>query len=156
LLSAPAGRAHSKLGGVDDSFGKGLRGFLGQVVPDTARDSPMFVWAREFLRVGTGVRVRGTIRIAFERNGGHGTPNELPRQTNKWQLSVKSGDLSELRRPTKPRALKMVGRALSRLRGIHPSKELARQASSSFAIAPPKYHHQNTCARVEFQANAHG
>jgi hypothetical protein len=26
----------------------------------------------------------------------------------------------------------------------------------SFAIALPKYHHQNTCARVEFQANAHG
>src|SRR5262245_44751169 len=63
---------HSKLSGVDDSFGKGLRGFLGQIVPDTAGDSPMFVWARELLRVGARVRVRGAIRIAFERNGGHG------------------------------------------------------------------------------------
>jgi hypothetical protein len=28
------------------------------------------------------------------------------------------------------------------------------QAISSFAIAPPNYHHQNTCARVEVQPNA--
>src|SRR4029453_14754001 len=73
LLARSAGRAHhSKLGGVDNSFGKGLGAFLGQVVPDTARDSAMFVWAGEFLRVGARIRVRGAVRISLERNGGHG------------------------------------------------------------------------------------
>src|SRR5262245_40122516 len=63
---------HSRRSGVDDSFSKGLWGFLRHVVPDTACDGPMFVWAREFLGVGTRVRVRGAIRIAFERDGWHG------------------------------------------------------------------------------------
>ena len=70
-------RAHqSKLRGVNDSFRKRLGSFLGQVVPDTPRDGPMFVWAGEFLCVSTRVGMLGTIGIAFERNGGHG--NCLP------------------------------------------------------------------------------
>ena len=39
---------------IDDSFGKGLRSFLRQVVPDAARDEPVRVFAGEFLRVGLG------------------------------------------------------------------------------------------------------
>src|SRR5215208_2661746 len=56
----------------DDSFGKGLRGFLRQIVPNAARDDPVRIFAREFLGIGTGVRVGCTIGISFERNGGHG------------------------------------------------------------------------------------
>src|SRR4051794_8452882 len=37
---------------VDDGLGKGLWGFLRQVVPDTSRDDPMLVLTREFLSVG--------------------------------------------------------------------------------------------------------
>src|SRR5215207_4048393 len=55
----------------DDSFGKGLRGFLRQIVPNTARDDPVPIFAREFLGIGPGVRVGCTIGIAFEGNGGH-------------------------------------------------------------------------------------
>jgi hypothetical protein len=32
-------------------------------------------------------------------------PNEIPGQSNKWQLSVKRGDIAEPRQPTKPRTL---------------------------------------------------
>src|SRR5580658_2776568 len=41
----------------DDSFGEGFRSFLGQVVPHPARDGPVCIFAREFLGVGTGVRI---------------------------------------------------------------------------------------------------
>src|SRR5436190_14432186 len=56
---------------IDDSLGEGLRCFLRQIVPDTARDDPMLIFAREFPGVGTGVRVWCPISIAFQRNRGH-------------------------------------------------------------------------------------
>src|SRR5215212_6088864 len=56
----------------DDSFGKGLRGFLRQIVPNTARDDPVPIFAREFLGIGPGVRVGCSIGITFKGNGGHG------------------------------------------------------------------------------------
>jgi hypothetical protein len=40
-----------------DSVPKLLRGFLRQIVPDAALDDPVRIFAREFLGVGTGVRV---------------------------------------------------------------------------------------------------
>src|ERR687892_2835221 len=55
----------------DDSFGKGLRGFLRQIVPNTARDDPVPIFAREFLGIGPGVRVGCTIGITFKGYGGH-------------------------------------------------------------------------------------
>src|ERR671921_1915926 len=55
-----------------DSFGKGLRGFLRQIVPNTARDDPVPIFAREFLGIGPGVRVGCSIGITFKGNGGHG------------------------------------------------------------------------------------
>src|SRR5262249_44030425 len=57
---------------LDDSFGKRLRSFLRQVVPDAALDDPMRVFAREFLGIGTAVRVRRAIGIAFKGDGRHG------------------------------------------------------------------------------------
>jgi hypothetical protein len=48
---------------------KGLRGFLRQIVPDTTRDDPMRIFAREFLGVGTDVRVWCTIGIPFQGDG---------------------------------------------------------------------------------------
>ena len=42
----------------EDRFGKGLRRFLGQIVPDAARDHPVRIGARKFLGIRTGVRVR--------------------------------------------------------------------------------------------------
>src|SRR5215207_5077348 len=55
----------------DDGFGKGPRGFLGQIVPDAAFDEPVRVLAREFLGVGCGVRMRGAICITFKGDCGH-------------------------------------------------------------------------------------
>jgi len=42
---------------VDDGLGKGLRGFLRQIVSDTVLDQPMLVLAGKFLGVSAGVRV---------------------------------------------------------------------------------------------------
>src|SRR5215203_2460096 len=56
----------------DDSFGKGLRGFLRQIVPNAALDVPVRIFAREFLGIRPGVRVGCTIGITFKGNGGHG------------------------------------------------------------------------------------
>src|ERR671920_1208845 len=56
----------------DDGFGKGLRGFLRQVVPNAPLDDLVLISARECLGIGTGVRVMCTIGIAFEGDGGHG------------------------------------------------------------------------------------
>src|SRR5215212_6450860 len=55
----------------DDSFGKGLRGFLRQIVPNAALDDPVRIFAREFLGIGTGVRVGCSIGITFKGNGEH-------------------------------------------------------------------------------------
>ena len=57
---------------VDHSLGKGLRGFLRQIVTDATRDDSVRVFAREFLGIGTGTRVWCTIGITFKGNGGHG------------------------------------------------------------------------------------
>jgi hypothetical protein len=57
---------------VDDGLGKGLRGFLRQIVPDAVLDDPVLIFAREFLGIGTGIRVWCTISIPFKGNGGHG------------------------------------------------------------------------------------
>jgi hypothetical protein len=48
---------------VEDSFGKGPRRFLRQIVPDAARDHPVRIRARELLGISTGVRVRRPIGI---------------------------------------------------------------------------------------------
>ncbi len=55
-----------------DSLGKVLRGFLRQIVPDAALDDPVRVFAREFLGIGTGLRVWCTIGVTFKGNGWHG------------------------------------------------------------------------------------
>src|ERR1700681_3232796 len=57
---------------VDYSLGEGLRGFLRQIVTDAALDDPVRVVAREFLGIGTGVRMWCTIGITFKGNGRHG------------------------------------------------------------------------------------
>jgi hypothetical protein len=57
---------------IDDSLGKGLGRFLGQIVPDAARDDPVFIAAREFPDIGTDVRVKCPIGIVFQGNRGHG------------------------------------------------------------------------------------
>jgi hypothetical protein len=49
---------------------EGLRGFLRQIVPNPARDDPVRIFAREFLCIGTAVRMRRTIGITFKGNGG--------------------------------------------------------------------------------------
>ena len=56
---------------VDHRLGKGLRGFLRQIVPDAARDNPVRVFARKLFGIGRGVRVRGTIGITFKGDRGH-------------------------------------------------------------------------------------
>src|SRR5689334_13644805 len=57
---------------VHDSLGKGLRRFLRQIMPDAALDSPVRIFAGEFLSVRTRVRMRRAIGITFKGDGGHG------------------------------------------------------------------------------------
>jgi hypothetical protein len=56
---------------IDDRLGKVPRCFLRQIVPDTARDEAVFIAAREFPGIGTGLWMRCPIGIAFQRNRGH-------------------------------------------------------------------------------------
>ena len=62
---------------LEDRFGKGPRRFLGQIVPDAARDHPVRIWARKLLGIRTGVRVRRPIGITFQGDGGHGDDRPL-------------------------------------------------------------------------------
>src|SRR5260370_15006171 len=62
----------SKTVDIDDSFRKSLRSFFRQIVPDAALDVPVLIFAREFLSVGTRVRMWGTVGITFHCYGGHG------------------------------------------------------------------------------------
>ena len=57
---------------IDDGFSKRARCFLRQIVPDSAFDGPMLIFAREFLRIGAGLRVRCTVGITFEGDRRHG------------------------------------------------------------------------------------
>jgi hypothetical protein len=57
---------------VDDGLSEGLRSLLRQIVPDAALDDPVLIVAREFLGIGTGIRVWCTIGITFKGNGRHG------------------------------------------------------------------------------------
>jgi hypothetical protein len=41
-------------------------------MPDAAFDDPVRIFPCEFLGVSAGVRVRGAISVALERNGGNG------------------------------------------------------------------------------------
>jgi hypothetical protein len=68
---ALANEGRSDFGDVDDCFSEGLRSFLRQVVPDAALDRPVLVSARKFLGIGGGVRVRRTVGVTFEGDGGH-------------------------------------------------------------------------------------
>jgi hypothetical protein len=70
------GQRRSSFGGFDNSFGKGLRGFLRQIVPDAALDDAVRIFACEFLGVGTG---GCTIGVAFK-----GTLNKTFRELNKY------------------------------------------------------------------------
>jgi hypothetical protein len=41
-------------------------------VPDAASDDPVCIFAREFFGVSAKIRVRRTVCVALERDGGHG------------------------------------------------------------------------------------
>ena len=57
---------------VNDGLGKGLWSFLGQIVTDAAGDSPVLIFAREFLGVSARIRMRCTIGVAFHGDRGDG------------------------------------------------------------------------------------
>src|ERR1700733_4681702 len=52
-----AGERRSDFGDVDDRLGKGLWGFLRQVVPHAARDEPVLIFTREFAAISRGFRM---------------------------------------------------------------------------------------------------
>jgi hypothetical protein len=56
---------------LDDGFGERLRGLLRQIVPDTAVDDAVRVFAREFLGTGTCVRTQCSIGVTFKSYGRH-------------------------------------------------------------------------------------
>src|ERR1044072_2097956 len=55
----------------NDSISKRLRRLLWQVVPDAAFDHPVRILSRKLLCISTCVRMRCSVRIAFERDRGH-------------------------------------------------------------------------------------
>src|SRR6185369_17772297 len=59
---------YSKAVHVDHRFGEGLRCFLWQIVSDATSDEPVFVFAREFLRIYGRVWMRCAIGITFKCN----------------------------------------------------------------------------------------
>src|ERR1700759_2279475 len=67
-------RDGTKLGtiDIDDRLSEGLRGFLRQIVADASLDEPVFVVPREFSRVGSTIRMRCAIGVAFQRDRRHG------------------------------------------------------------------------------------
>jgi len=69
--ASPAGpNRQSAFGGyVDDSLSEGLWGFLWKIVADAARDIAVRIFAREFRRVGAGIRMRRPVRVTFKRSG---------------------------------------------------------------------------------------
>lgn len=58
--------------GVDYGLGKGLRGFLGEIVADAAGDEAVIVFAGEPGAIGGAVGVDGAVGVAFESDGGDG------------------------------------------------------------------------------------
>jgi hypothetical protein len=62
---------------VYDGCCKGLRRFLRQIVTNTTADDPMRILAKEFLGIGTGVRVWRAIGIPFKSDGGNGDAGSL-------------------------------------------------------------------------------
>lgn len=56
---------------VDNCLGKGLRRLLRQIVPNATLDEPVRVLARKLFGLRTRVRVRCTVGVALEGNGGH-------------------------------------------------------------------------------------
>jgi hypothetical protein len=70
--NANAGERRLDFGDVDDRLGKGLWGFLRQVVPHAARDEPMLIFTREFAAISPGFRMGRAIGVAFEGDGGRG------------------------------------------------------------------------------------
>ena len=55
----------------ENCLGKGLWGFLRQIVPNATLDSPVLVLACEFLGVGTRLWVRRSIGITLYGDGRH-------------------------------------------------------------------------------------
>src|SRR5262249_52965771 len=62
---------------IEDGIGERLRRLLGQVVPDTALNEPVFIPTRELLRVSAGFGMRRTVRVALEGDRGHGNDRSL-------------------------------------------------------------------------------
>src|SRR5688572_16109499 len=85
-------------GDVDDCFGKGLRSFLRQVVPDAACDVPVLILTGKFLRIGAGVRAWCAIGIALKSDGGHGDAREFGKPL--FQLGVFRLALGETESPS--------------------------------------------------------
>src|SRR4051812_7499349 len=56
---------------LEDSFGKGVRSFLRQIVPYAALDGPMRIFARELFGVGAGLRMRRTVGVTLQRDSRH-------------------------------------------------------------------------------------
>src|SRR5882724_11932748 len=55
----------------ENGFGKGLRGFLRQIVSDTALDGSVRILAGELIGVGARLGMRSAVRVAFHRDGRH-------------------------------------------------------------------------------------
>jgi hypothetical protein len=72
-----AGERRSDFGDVDDRLGKGLWGFLRQVVPNAARDEPVLISTRELAAISRGFRMGRAVGVAFHSDRGNGDDGPL-------------------------------------------------------------------------------
>src|SRR4029077_20496220 len=59
----------SRRADIDNGLGESLRRLLRQIVADAARDGPVLVLAREFLRVSARLRAGRAVGVAFKSDG---------------------------------------------------------------------------------------
>jgi hypothetical protein len=65
------GPNRSKAIDINDGLSECLRGFLGQIVTNSATDEPVLIFTREFLGVRAGVGVWRAVGSALKSDGGH-------------------------------------------------------------------------------------
>ena len=67
-------------------------------MPDAAFDSPVRIFAREFFCIGTRLRMRRSVSVAFERDGRHGDAGDSRKPL--FQIVILRLALSQSEPPT--------------------------------------------------------
>src|SRR5277367_6399944 len=80
--------ANSAMARFDHRFGKLRWRFLGQIVPDASLENAMRIFAREFSRIPTRIRMRRAIGVPFKGDAGN-SDERAPSQTHLQRFIVR-------------------------------------------------------------------